>query len=278
LAALAALGLAASRADRQQPSVAICVAIKDQAVDVREWVYYHRAIGVDKFYIWDTGSKPPLLNAVKDFVHEGLVHYEYDDKVPPKPGTHGPQVALYDRCLERWGSSHDFMAFIDTDEFLVLRDGTPDLPTLLNDYMGHGGLVVNWQVFGSGGLKVRPKRGACWHQLSATWAAVQQGNGAVHCNLPSSWQLYYCPALSLRPAAAAQGQLNDVLLAVQCTRPCRESPREVHCAERMRRGVVHRPAPLLLQGNAQMHSGCVLRQAAVQCAFTCRGSWTTLSK
>ena len=45
LAALAALHSLASRAQRQQPSVAICVAIKDQAVDVREWVYYHRAIG-----------------------------------------------------------------------------------------------------------------------------------------------------------------------------------------------------------------------------------------
>lgn len=96
LLALAALrGLAAGSSD--PPSVAICVAIKDQAVDVREWVYYHRAIGVregpagrgrrcrrsppppaarhaalpvaascpstgvSKFYIWDTGSNPPLL-------------------------------------------------------------------------------------------------------------------------------------------------------------------------------------------------------------------------
>lgn len=45
LAALAALHWLGSRAEQQQPSVAICVAIKDQAVDVREWVYYHRAIG-----------------------------------------------------------------------------------------------------------------------------------------------------------------------------------------------------------------------------------------
>jgi hypothetical protein len=28
------------------------------------------------------------------------------------------------------------MAFIDTDEFLVIRDGTPDMPTLLRDYEG----------------------------------------------------------------------------------------------------------------------------------------------
>lgn len=65
------------------PSLAICVAIKDQAADVREWIIYHHALGgwqaplsswcpgntpadcgpagVQKFYIWDTGSVPPLL-------------------------------------------------------------------------------------------------------------------------------------------------------------------------------------------------------------------------
>ena len=109
----------------------------------------------------------PVQNAVKDFVHEGLVHYEFDDKgmqtdagnrredlapghatrlplhaVPPKPGTHGPQVALYDRCLQRWGARHDFMAFIDTDEFLVLRDGTPDLPTLVSPEAGSQALLA----------------------------------------------------------------------------------------------------------------------------------------
>lgn len=101
--ALLALLLAVAAAGDGLPSVAICVAIKDQAVDVREWIYYHRAVGacaaavalipalaaaappysthpcgsllgddalpgctagpagVEKFYIWDTGSKPPLL-------------------------------------------------------------------------------------------------------------------------------------------------------------------------------------------------------------------------
>jgi hypothetical protein len=80
--------------------------------------------------------------------------------VPPKAGTHGPQVALYDRCLARWGARHTFMAFIDTDEFIVLRDGTPDIPTLLKDYMAHGGVVINWEVFGSGNLQLHPKGNA----------------------------------------------------------------------------------------------------------------------
>lgn len=47
------------------------------------------------------------------------------------------------------------MALIDLDEFLVIRDATPDLPTLLHDYESAGALVVNWVVFGSSGQTVR---------------------------------------------------------------------------------------------------------------------------
>ena len=44
-------------------------------------------------------------------------------------------------------------AFIDADEFLLLTDGTPDLPTLLRGYEHHGGLAVNWRMFGAGGIQ-----------------------------------------------------------------------------------------------------------------------------
>lgn len=128
------------------------------------------------------------------------------------------------------------MAFIDTDEFLVLRDGTPDLPTVvspaaqeqqrrlramlqaimdggeplsgcsfmpcttrclhfgfvqLQDYMGHGGLVVNWQVFGSGGLKVRRHILRCCGALLPAPVARRWQHSMCHaaqhvsCALPS---------------------------------------------------------------------------------------------
>lgn len=85
----------------------------------------------------------------------------------------------------------------------------------LKDYMGHGGLVVNWQVFGSGGLKVRSRAwGCCWRRRGPVVADVQQQ--------PAEQQLVTAPGIltnkrpapSHCPAAAAQGQLNDVLLAV----------------------------------------------------------------
>jgi hypothetical protein len=40
---------------------------------------------------------------------------------------------------------------IDGDEFFVIMDGSPDLPSILKRYEAYGGLVVNWRLFGSSG-------------------------------------------------------------------------------------------------------------------------------
>ncbi len=48
----------------------------------------------------------------------------------------------------------------------------------LQDYAGHGGLVVNWEVFGSGGLVVSPgrlARRAPMHARKETLASVNSG-------------------------------------------------------------------------------------------------------
>lgn len=59
------------------------------------------------------------------------------------------------------------MAFIDADEFVVLRSPlVPDLPALLADFEDFGGLAVNWQVRPAGST-----------YLGWTLAAVKLLNG-----------------------------------------------------------------------------------------------------
>lgn len=45
--------------------------------------------------------------------------------------TEYPQLYVYDVCLERFGGRHEWMGFIDADEFLVLTGGALSLPELL---------------------------------------------------------------------------------------------------------------------------------------------------
>lgn len=57
LLALGALLAAAATGEPGLPTVAICVAIKDQNVDVREWIIYHRAIGRPRFQAGSVGNR-----------------------------------------------------------------------------------------------------------------------------------------------------------------------------------------------------------------------------
>ena len=57
-----------------------------------------------------------------------------------------PQLYIYSKCIRDHGRRHQWMAFIDADEFFVIKDGTPSLPALLREYEDFGSLAVNWQV------------------------------------------------------------------------------------------------------------------------------------
>ena len=58
-----------------------------------------------------------------------------------------PQLFIYDECLRLFSARHTWIAFVDADEFLMLRDHrVGDLPSLLQEYEAYGALVVNWQV------------------------------------------------------------------------------------------------------------------------------------
>ena len=70
------------------------------------------------------------------------------------------------------------MAFIDADEFIIIKDGTADLPTLLQDYWKFGGLGVFWVVFGSSGHINRPAAGAL-----GSYYMCGIGSASVHCTL-----------------------------------------------------------------------------------------------
>jgi hypothetical protein len=49
----------------------MCLVVRDQSEDLREWVEYHRALGAGKFYIFDDNSTAPARQEVSDLVEAG---------------------------------------------------------------------------------------------------------------------------------------------------------------------------------------------------------------
>jgi len=101
-------------------------------------------------------------------MQSGLVEYFYDRFLLDQflslfISRPRPQIAIYNKCLKQFGARHTFMAFIDTDEFIVVppsgSGAVASIPTVLRNYEQYGAVVLNWKVFGSSGHVSRPAGG-----------------------------------------------------------------------------------------------------------------------
>ncbi len=140
---------------KQRDYFAICLIVKDDHLDIVEWIEYHKRMGCSKFYITDHNSSIPMLNTIRDYVSDGLVEYFFSDL-----RLHArAQLHVYNECLTKYGKRHKFMAFIDSDEFIVVTNSTQTIPDILKNYEQFGGVALNWKLFGSSGHVKRPSGG-----------------------------------------------------------------------------------------------------------------------
>ena len=147
---------------------AICVSAKDQHDDICEWIEHHEGLGAGKIYLFDDSSNPPMLDKLKRFIQSGLVEYHFIGQ-SNHTSILRPQLYVYDQCITRYRSRHQFIAFIDVDEFFFLRDqSVANMPALLHEYEAEAGLAVNWVQFGSSGHIHRPQGGT----LANFWKCI----------------------------------------------------------------------------------------------------------
>jgi Glycosyltransferase family 92 len=121
--------------------------IRNQNDDLREWIDYHIALGVSRFYMFDAGGggRTPATAVIQDLIDDHTVIY-HDTHTNPKK-----QNRKYERCIRQYRNKHQWLAFIDVDEFIVIDDQTKSLPEMLIDFEDYGGVALNWIMFGSSG-------------------------------------------------------------------------------------------------------------------------------
>jgi len=128
--------------------LSIVACLKDEALNLEEWLDFHRSVGVEHFYLYDNGSTDntkELCEQHKDITYS----YNTMDMC---------QLACYYNALTAYRDQSTWMAFIDLDEFLFAPGG--DLKTRLKDFEGKApGIAVNEVFFGSNGHKTRPGGG-----------------------------------------------------------------------------------------------------------------------
>lgn len=126
----------------------ISAIMKNEGPYLREWLEFHRLVGVEHFYIYDNNSTDNSREILDSYINQGLVTYT---PWPDHPG----QLKAYMHCLSHHKNDTFWIAFIDLDEFIipVVKDS---LPEILREFEAFGALGVNWFLYGTSGHKTKP--------------------------------------------------------------------------------------------------------------------------
>jgi hypothetical protein len=106
--------------------LSICTIFKNEANHLKEWIEYHRIVGVDHFYLYNLGSTDSYKHVLKPYIDAKLVTLiewktlSKDDQDKPFLGMLGGKIPAYENAVKYLAlNKTTWLSFVNVDEFLV---------------------------------------------------------------------------------------------------------------------------------------------------------------
>ncbi len=129
---------------------AVCLIVRNEARDIEEWIAFHALAGFDTQIIFDNGSVDGTAALIKAAAHTYDIRFhDWTNR------SARSQVLAYEAACEAYKLEFDWIAFIDSDEFLVTAGGEP-VNTFLARFDGFSAVAVNWAIYGADGHESWP--------------------------------------------------------------------------------------------------------------------------
>jgi hypothetical protein len=140
-------------AEAYQYELAIGAIFRDEAPYLKEWIEFHKLVGVQHFYLYNNCSKDDYEQVLQPYIDQGevdLIQWPYLAN-SWENWLYEVQAGAYEACILQAQSKVKWLAIIDIDEFLtpISADNVPDV---LKEYEAFGGVGFNWKLFGHSGL------------------------------------------------------------------------------------------------------------------------------
>jgi glycosyltransferase involved in cell wall biosynthesis len=129
---------------------AVCLVVRNEEHDIAEWIAYHALLGFNTQIIFDNCSSDGTERVIR--AAEGLYDIRFHQWTNRSTES---QMAAYEAACEAYKLEFDWIAFLDSDEFLVLT-GQEKINTLLARFERWSGIAINWAIYGSSGHVDRP--------------------------------------------------------------------------------------------------------------------------
>ena len=133
--------------------LAIACVSKNEGPYLREWIEYHKIVGVERFYFYDNESDDNTKEVLEPYIKDGTVVYHF---LPNHPITKQfRQIEAYNDAIFKYREKTRWMAIIDIDEFIVPVERN-SIPEFLADFEQYPAVVINWVCFDSNGHDKKP--------------------------------------------------------------------------------------------------------------------------
>ncbi|SKB95479.1 Glycosyltransferase family 92 [Lachnospiraceae bacterium] len=132
---------------KNQDKMGLVLIVKNEERYLPEWIEYHKAVGINRFFIYDNESTDHTREVLQSYIDEGSVTYTWC------PGKKR-QLPVYMDALDRFRYEVKYIGAVDADEFIlpVQGESVPDLVDKMFEMNpGIGGVAVSWRIFGSDG-------------------------------------------------------------------------------------------------------------------------------
>lgn len=128
----------------------------NEANYLKEWIEYHRMLGVDHFLLYNDRSNDNWADVLEPYISSNLVEVFdwHKDEITPLFPTW--QVMAYQDGLRRSKGNTKWLAFIDIDEFILPKKNATIVECLNQFYSSASGVYICWRNFGTGGVYVSP--------------------------------------------------------------------------------------------------------------------------
>lgn len=141
---------------KYQYELAIAAIFKDEGYYLKEWIEFHKLVGVQHFYLYNNLSTDDYKSILQPYIEKGEVDLiDWPFTFTTKDEWNTIQLNAYDDAIKITLNKVKWVAFIDLDEFLfpVRLDNLQDF---LKGYEQYAGVCVNWQCYGTSHVKQIP--------------------------------------------------------------------------------------------------------------------------
>lgn len=146
-------------------NLSICAIFKNEKRYLKEWIEYHRLIGVDHFYLYDNNSKDRFKTILSPYIKKGIVTFiSWPDFYENHMGENAEKWALstkataYENAVRfRAVRETKWLAIIDIDEFIVPLNNMELIETLekFDDYPG---IILSRHFYDASKKDILPKK------------------------------------------------------------------------------------------------------------------------